>query len=91
MTFLYPELPSNEAAPTVLTTPQPGPNDEYIRHLLIGSPEAIRETIHLLHLRDYVEQALWSGPIAIGDGGVKITHREGQALAYLMRRRSLNV
>jgi len=97
MTFLYPDMPPTEAAPTILaaptrlTTPQPGPHDEYIRHLLIGSPEAIRETIFFLHQRRYVEHALWSGPLPIGSGGIHITHNEGEAIAYLMRRRSLDI
>jgi len=91
MTFLYPELPPSGAAPTVLTTPQPGPSDEYVRHILIGSPEALRETIYVLHQRRYVEQALWTGPVAIGPSGVQITRNEGQVLFYLMRRRSLDV
>ncbi|MEM7650149.1 MAG: hypothetical protein AAF283_13295 [Cyanobacteria bacterium P01_A01_bin.70] len=72
------------------TTPQPGPNEEDIRHLLIGSPEAIRATIHLLQARRYVDHALWSGLLPIGDNGIHITHNEGQAIAYLMRRRSLD-
>ncbi len=92
MTFLYPELPApTEAAPTVLTTPDPGPSGEVIRHILIGSPEGVRETIYRLHLRRYVEQAMWTGPIEIGPSGVHITQSQGQVLFYLMRLRSLDV
>ncbi|MGF1514524.1 MAG: hypothetical protein ACFB5Z_12650 [Elainellaceae cyanobacterium] len=91
MTFLYPEQPPSGAAPTVLTTPDPGPSGEVVRHIIIGSPEAVRETIHVLHLRRYVEQAMWTGPVAIGPDGVKITQTEGQVLYYLMRLRSLDV
>lgn len=90
MTFPYPERPQTEAAPVVLTTPQPRHGEEYIRHLLIGSPEAIRGTIHLLQARRYVDHALWSGPLPVGESGIHITHDEGQAIAYLMRRRSLD-
>ncbi len=93
-------LPAGTAAPLItptaiatpnLVSPDPGPSDEFIRHLLIGSPEGVRETIYLLQARHYVDHAQWSGPIAIGDGGVRITRREGQVLAYLMRRRSLDI
>ncbi|MGB3615762.1 MAG: hypothetical protein WBA10_18345 [Elainellaceae cyanobacterium] len=107
MTFLYPERPSTEAASILLPTdgapilerqtsqersPQPpNPNGEIIRHILIGSPEGIREAIHLLHLKRYVEQSLWTQLIKIGDDGVKITHKEGQVLSYLTRQRSLDV
>ncbi len=90
MTFLYPELPSNEAAPTVLTTPSPAPNGEIIRHIIIGSPEGVREAIHKLHVRRYVEQSLWTQLIAIGEGGIKITRNEGEVLSYLVRQRSLD-
>lgn len=92
MTFLYPELPPNsEAAPTLLTTPDPGPEGEFVRHILVGSPEAVRETIYVLHQRRYVEQALWTGPLAVGPHGVRLSRREGEAIAYLMRLRSLDV
>ncbi len=91
MTFLYPELPPTEAAPTVLTTPDPGPNGEIIRHIIIGSPAGVRETIHLLHNKRYVEQSLWTQLIDIGEGGVRITQKEGQVLSYLVRQRSLDV
>ncbi|MGF1513362.1 MAG: hypothetical protein ACFB5Z_06670 [Elainellaceae cyanobacterium] len=101
MTFLYPELPlSSEAAPALLaaesapvrlTAPDPGPSGEVVRHVLIGSPEALRETIHLLHIKRYVEPNLWTGPVEIGPDGVKITQSQGQVLYYLMRLRSLDV
>ncbi len=101
MTFLYPELPSHgeaalslpstEQAPNLLTTPDPGPSGEYIRHILVGSPEGVRETIYRLHLRRYVEQAQWTGPIKIGPNGIHITPSQGQILFYLMRLRSLDM
>lgn len=93
MTFLYPELPlTSEAAPAVPTTLPTGPSGEIIRHILIGSPAGVRETIRLIHLRRYfIDQSFWTGPVAIGPDGVKITRNEGQVLAYLMRRRSLDV
>lgn len=74
-----------------LVYPDPGPNGEYIRHILIGSPQGVQETIYLLQARRYVDHAQWSGPVAIGEAGVRITRQEGQVMAYLMRRRSLDI
>ncbi len=100
MTFLYPELPqpeaapdmlATEAAPTLLTPPDPGPSSEVVRHILIGSPEGVRETIYRLHLKRYVEPVRWTGPIEIGPSGVHITQSQGQVLFYLMRLRSLEI
>ncbi len=91
MTFLYPEQPlDREAALIRLDQIPPQPDGEVVRHLLIGSPEGIRETIHLMHInRYYVEQGLWTGPVDIGPDGVRLSRREGQVLAYLMRQRGL--
>ncbi|MGF1514764.1 MAG: hypothetical protein ACFB5Z_13870 [Elainellaceae cyanobacterium] len=91
MTFLYPEQPLGpEAALLRLDIAPPAPGGEVVRHIIIGSPPAIRETIHLMHINRYaVEQSLWTGPVAIGPDGVRLSQREGQALAYLMRIRSL--
>ena len=91
MTFLIPESPlTPEAAQLRLAEPPYQPDGEVVRHILIGSPAGIRETIHLMHINRYtVEQSLWTGPIAIGPDGVKLSRREGQVLAYLMRQRGL--
>ena len=91
MTFLIPEQPLNpEAALLRLAEPPPQPDGEVVRHILIGSPGGIRETIHMMHTNRYfVEQSLWTGPVAIGSDGVRLSRREGQVLAYLMRLRGL--
>ena len=91
MTFLIPEPPlDREAALLRLAEPPPQPDGEVVRHILIGSPEGIRETIHLMHINRYgIEQSLWTGPVAIGPDGVQLSRREGQVLAYLMRLRGL--
>ena len=77
--------------PNSPTRPNPGPSGEIVRHIIIGSHEAVRETIHRLHVKRYVEQAMWTGPVKIGPSGVIIPHEDGQILYYLMRLRSLEV
>ncbi len=91
MTFIYPDQPlDREAALLRLDETPPAPDGEVVRHIIIGSPPALRETIHLMHINRYaVEQSLWTGPVDIRDDGVRLSRREGQALAYLMRIRSL--
>ncbi|MGF1569726.1 MAG: hypothetical protein ACFCVD_16940 [Nodosilinea sp.] len=39
--------------PLQFDTPTPQPGRERSRHLVIGSPEGVRETIHTLHVRHY--------------------------------------
>ena len=36
---------------------------EWIRHILFGSPENVRRTIHQLHSLGYANATLWSPPI----------------------------
>ena len=82
---------STEAAPTLLTTPPPGPSGEVIRHVLIGSPEGVRATIHRLYQCHYAEVRQWTGPISIGPEGIHIARNQGQILYYLMRLRSFDL
>jgi hypothetical protein len=35
-------------------------NHRPLRHLLIGSPQAVRHTIHELHVLNYAEAIVWS-------------------------------
>jgi hypothetical protein len=57
---------------------------ESIRHILLGSPEAIRQTIHLLHSLHYSETVLWSPIMAIEDA-VIITPAQGEAISLLRK------
>ena len=98
MTFQHPERPDEaaqnpltEATPTRPITPHLTPSGEVIRHILVGSPEAIRETIYRLHMLRYVEQAQWTEPIKLGSSGIHINPDQGQMLAYLMRLRALDL
>ena len=60
------------------------PPREELRHILLGSPDAIRQTIHQLHTLSYVESVLWSPIIAVG-GQVIITPAQGEAMSLLRR------
>ncbi|MGB3790427.1 MAG: hypothetical protein WA949_20635 [Phormidesmis sp.] len=57
---------------------------EVLRHILLGSPEAIRQTIHQLHVLNYVESLLWT-PIVAVNSDVVITPQQGAAMSLLVR------
>ena len=79
-----------------LSTPQPRPNaslitprsplapGESIRHILLGNPEAIRQTIHLLHRLRYTETVLWS-PVLMIEASLVITPAQGEAISLLRK------
>ena len=62
------------------------PSGESIRHILLGRPSAIRQTIHLLHNLRYVETSLWSPLIEIPDNRLILTPDNGDVLSMLVRR-----
>ena len=55
-----------------------------LRHILLGSPEEIRQAIHQLHVLNYVEPILWSPIMAVGNRLV-ITPEQGEAMSLLRR------
>ncbi|MEO1386175.1 MAG: hypothetical protein AAFV85_02225 [Cyanobacteria bacterium J06634_6] len=57
---------------------------EEVRHILIGSPEAIRQTMHQLHVLNYAESLLWSPITTVGDA-ITITKEQGEAMSLLRR------
>ncbi len=57
---------------------------EEVRHILIGSPEAIRQTMHQLHVLNYAESLLWSPVTAVGET-LTITKEQGEAMSLLRR------
>jgi len=57
---------------------------EVLRHILLGSPEAIRQTIHQLHVLNYVESLLWT-PIVAVNSDVVITPQQGASMSLLVR------
>jgi hypothetical protein len=55
-----------------------------IRHILLGRPEAIRQTIHLLHRLHYAEAPLWS-PILTVEERLAIAPSPGEAISLLRK------
>ena len=91
---------SLEAEPSIPTLLEPSPapgcvgpkgpvEDSHLRHLIIGSPEGVRNAINRLHVLQYVEWKLWTPLITIGDRGIHITPAHGQVLSYLVQQRPL--
>lgn len=52
-----PTQPQARLSSSPLLTP---PQREPLRHLLIGSPKAVRSAIHALHHLGYAEAGIWS-------------------------------
>ena len=71
--------------PMLSQTPSVGnPAREPLRHILLGSPAAIRQTIHLLHTLHYAETVLWS-PILTIEQPLIITPAKGEAISLLQK------
>ena len=73
-------------APTLLSAfvPHGSPQREPLRHILLGSPAAVRQTIHLLHTLNYSETVLWSPILAIEEPLI-ITPAQGEAMSLLRK------
>ena len=83
---------SQPSAPTLAPTcPLPAtPSDsetapgEAVRHILLGSPGAVRQTIHLLHSLGYSETVLWS-PVLRVEEELAIVPKPGEAMSLLRK------
>ena len=73
-----------EPMPLPQLTPSGTRPKEAIRHILLGSPGAVRQTIHLLHTLHYAETVLWS-PILAVEEPLIITPERGEAMSLLRR------
>ncbi|MEO0352489.1 MAG: hypothetical protein AAF282_20800 [Cyanobacteria bacterium P01_A01_bin.15] len=62
------------------------PTGESIRHILLGSPGGIRQTIHLLHNLRYAETSQWSPLIEVPDNQLILTPNPGEAISLLAKR-----
>ncbi|MEM6453275.1 MAG: hypothetical protein AAF703_23525, partial [Cyanobacteria bacterium P01_D01_bin.105] len=68
------------AVPTTSTA-----DGEPLRHILLGTPGGIRQTIHLLHTLRYVENVLWSPLVPIPNDQLIITPRQGEVMSILVK------
>ncbi|MBE9065616.1 hypothetical protein IQ260_03010 [Leptolyngbya cf. ectocarpi LEGE 11479] len=62
------------------------PPDRSIRHILLGHPSYIRQTIHLLHNLRYVETSQWSPQIEIPDNRLILRPEPEEMISMLVRR-----
>lgn len=90
MSLSYPFLPSQPG--TVhdslrQSSPASLPEREPLRHILLGSPAGVRQTINRLHVLHYVEQIHWSQLIVVPPSGLVITPEQGEVMSYLVRYR----
>lgn len=85
--FLESGLPAETAAQSGLSASSvlPQTDGDPLRHILLGSPGGVRQTIHLLHTLRYVETALWSPLVAIPNEQIIITPRQGDVMSILIR------
>ena len=60
------------------------PTKEHIRHILLGSPGAVQQTIHLLHTLRYAETILWTPVLHIADP-LTIAPTPGEAISLLRK------
>ena len=74
-----PLSPLNQTPPSISTPPK-----ETVRHILLGSPGAVRQTIHLLHTLNYAETVLWS-PLVRPEGVLAIAPEPGEAMSLLRK------
>lgn len=81
-------LPSQSSEPSLELSAMPtlSPSEgEPLRHILLGSPGGIRQTIHLLHTLRYVENVLWSPLVPIPNDQLIITPRQGEVMSILVK------
>ncbi|MEH2134328.1 MAG: hypothetical protein V7K86_27690 [Nostoc sp.] len=53
---------------------------EKIKHILVGSPNVVKKTIHILHIIGYAEVGSWSKPVIAGSLG-----ESGDVVSVLIR------
>ena len=83
MTFSDPADQAPPGLPANFSITLPG---EVIRHILLGRPSSIRQTIHLLHNRRYVETSQWSPLIEVPENRLILTPEPGEVVSLLTRR-----
>ncbi|MFE4105180.1 hypothetical protein [Almyronema epifaneia] len=92
--YINPTLPDvrhlGEAEPVRLNFPRLQPERERLRHLIMGSPEGVREAVNTLHRLNYADQGLWNQLLTIPPSGILLTPEQGEVFTYLLRYRSLS-
>ncbi|MEO0758682.1 MAG: hypothetical protein AAFY78_17615 [Cyanobacteria bacterium J06648_16] len=73
-----PPAQGNPSPQTSLPLPAPAPSQDTVRHLLFGSPEAVRLSIKDLHRKHYAEPNDWSKLLPTG--------RPNEVMVILTRR-----
>lgn len=80
--------PFSHALDSVMALPEPVPagsgGRRSLRHILLGHPEDIRQTIHLLHTLHYAETVLWS-PVMTVEEPLMITPAPDEAISLLRK------
>ncbi|MGC1526392.1 MAG: hypothetical protein WA783_10095 [Phormidesmis sp.] len=79
-----PSCPLNRPPDHPFSNAESSGHKDRLRHILLGSPEEIRQAIHQLHVLNYVEPLLWSPIMAVGERLV-ITPEQGEAMSLLRR------
>ena len=62
------------------------PNGGSIRHILLGHPSYIRQTIHLLHNLRYTETSQWSPLIEVPENRLILRPQPDEVISMLVRR-----
>ncbi len=68
-----------------LSPPPADTPDDTVRHILLGDPGRVRQTIHLLHTLRYVEQSQWSLVLEVPKQLI-ITPAQGAYISMLTKR-----
>ncbi|NEQ32538.1 MAG: hypothetical protein F6K04_16305 [Leptolyngbya sp. SIO4C5] len=91
--YIHPNLPDftnlGDTEPLRLNVPRAQPERERLRHLIMGSPEGVREAIKILHVLHYADQSLWNNLLTIPESGILLTPEQGEMFTYLLRYRPL--
>ncbi|MEM7066682.1 MAG: hypothetical protein AAF572_26395 [Cyanobacteria bacterium P01_B01_bin.77] len=88
MTFQNQIPPSGSSVPPNLPADFSNslPSGSSIRHILLGSPSHIRQTIHLLHNLRYVEISQWSPLIEVPENRLILRSEPDEVISMVMRR-----
>ncbi|MBT9315291.1 hypothetical protein [Leptothoe spongobia] len=84
MTFQDQTPPVSPALPADFSSSLPPGSS--IRHILLGYPSHIRQTIHLLHNLRYVETSQWSPLIEVPDNRLILRPAPDEMISMLVRR-----